>query len=186
MRASKLFFTLLLALALLPTSARADVLVPGQPPPQPAPETAAFATLYSDQFVDFDPAYAGALAQRAVVFLWLYPGAPEPEDRMTGVSSDADHFSAYYRDSAGRFWGYANYFYGNRFVWICLSAPSDPDLGQPADTGLIQAVSTQSIAEKRQLDGEAFRSWMGAAIPVILVVALALAVVIWPFGSRRR
>ena len=52
---------LLLTLTVLPAAARADVVVPGQKPPEPAAETAAFAELYAGDFVDFDPAYTDAL-----------------------------------------------------------------------------------------------------------------------------
>ena len=94
-----LLCSLLLALAVLPVSARADVVVPGQKPPEPAPATAAFESLYGAQFVDFDTAYADALEGPVETALWLYPGAAEPETSLTVEDYPANALSPCYVDA---------------------------------------------------------------------------------------
>lgn len=167
---------LLLALAVLPAAARADVVVPGQKPPEPAEETAAFAELYAGDFVDFDPAYADAL-EGVVATLWLYPGAAEPLGTLTSVDYSADVLGPCYVDSAGRSWGYAGYIYGNRFVWICLSDPTGETV--TPDQAVIDRVEARAAevksAERTQL--------ILAAVLVAAVAAMTLLLILW---LRRR
>ena len=168
---------LLLALAVLPAAARADVVVPGQKPPEPAAETAAFAELYAGDFVDFDPAYTDALEGPVETALWLYPGAAEPLGGLTQVDYSADVLSPCYVDSAGQFWGYARYIYGYRFVWICLSDPAGTSV-EP-DQAVIDRVETRvaelETAQRTQL--------ILAAVLVAAVVAMTLLLILW---LRRR
>ena len=168
---------LLLALAVLPAAARADVVVPGQKPPEPAAETAAFAELYAGDFVDFDPAYTDALEGPVETALWLYPGAAEPLGGLTQVDYSADVLSPCYVDSAGQFWGYARYIYGYRFVWICLSDPAGTSV-EP-DQAVIDRVETRvaelETAQRTQL--------ILAAVLVAAVAAMTLLLILW---LRRR
>ena len=168
---------LLLALAVLPAAARADVVVPGQKPPEPAAETAAFAELYAGDFVDFDPAYAHALEGSVEAALWPYPGAAEPLGGLTQVDYSADVLSPCYVDSAGQFWGYARYIYGYRFVWICLSDPAGTSV-EP-DQAVIDRVEARAAevksAERTQL--------ILAAVLVAAVAAMTLLLILW---LRRR
>lgn len=168
---------LLLALAVLPAAARADVVVPGQKPPEPAAETAAFAELYAGDFVDFDPAYTDALEGPVETALWLYPGAAEPLGGLTQVDYSADVLSPCYVDSAGQFWGYARYIYGYRFVWICLSDPAGTSV-EP-DQAVIDRVETRvaelETAQRMQL--------ILAAVLVAAVAAMTLLLILW---LRRR
>lgn len=162
---------LLLTLAVLPAAARADVVAPGQKPPEPAEETAAFAELYADDLVDFDPAYADAL-EGVVATLWLYPGAAEPLGTLTSVDYSADVLSPCYVDSAGQFWGYTRYIYGYRFVWICLSDPTGTSV-EP-DQAVIDRVETRvaelETAQRMQL--------ILAAVLVAAVVAVTLVLIL--------
>lgn len=168
---------LLLALAVLPAAARADVVVPGQKPPEPAAETAAFAELYAGDFVDFDPAYTDALEGSVEAALWPYPGAAEPLGGLTQVDYSADVLSPCYVDSAGQFWGYARYIYGYRFVWICLSDPAGTSV-EP-DQAVIDRVETRvaelETAQRMQL--------ILAAVLVAAVAAMTLLLILW---LRRR
>lgn len=168
---------LLLALAVLPAAARADVVVPGQKPPEPAAETAAFAELYAGDFVDFDPAYTDALEGPVETALWLYPGAAEPLGGLTQVDYSADVLSPCYVDSAGQFWGYARYIYGYRFVWICLSDPAGTSV-EP-DQAVIDRVETRvaelETAQRTQL--------ILAVVLVAAVAAMTLLLILW---LRRR
>ena len=168
---------LLLALAVLPAAARADVVVPGQKPPEPAAETAAFAELYAGDFVDFDPAYTDALEGPVETALWPYPGAAEPLGGLTQVDYSADVLSPCYVDSAGQFWGYARYIYGYRFVWICLSDPAGTSV-EP-DQAVIDRVETRvaelETAQRMQL--------ILAAVLVAAVAAMTLLLILW---LRRR
>ena len=168
---------LLLTLTVLPAAARADVVVPGQKPPEPAAETAAFAELYAGDFVDFDPAYTDALEGSVETALWPYPGAAEPLGGLTQVDYSADVLSPCYVDSAGQFWGYARYIYGYRFVWICLSDPAGTSV-EP-DQAVIDRVETRvaelETAQRMQL--------ILAAVLVAAVAAMTLLLILW---LRRR
>lgn len=168
---------LLLTLTVLPAAARADVVVPGQKPPEPAAETAAFAELYAGDFVDFDPAYTDALEGPVETALWLYPGAAEPLGTLTAEGYPADGLGPCYVDSAGQFWGYARYIYGYRFVWICLSDPAGTSV-EP-DQAVIDRVETRvaelETAQRMQL--------ILAAVLVAAVAAMTLLLILW---LRRR
>lgn len=168
---------LLLTLTVLPAAARADVVAPGQKPPEPAEETAAFAELYAGDFVDSDPAYAHALEGAVEAALWPYPGAAEPLGSLTRVDYPADHLSPCYVDSNGQFWGYAGYIYGQRFVWICLSDPTGTSV-EP-DQAVIDRVETRvtelETAQRTQL--------ILAVVLVAAVAAVTLVLILW---LRRR
>ena len=168
---------LLLALAVLPAAARADVVVPGQKPPEPAAETAAFAELYAGDFVDFDPAYTDALEGPVETALWLYPGAAEPLRTLTAEGYPADGLGPCYVDSAGRSWGYAGYIYGNRFVWICLSDPTGETVTPD------QAVIDRVEARAAEVKSAARTQLILAAVLVAAVAAMTLLLILW---LRRR
>lgn len=163
---------LLLTLAVLPAAARADVVAPGQKPPEPSEETAAFAELYADDLVDFDPAYAHALEGAVEAALWPYPGAAEPLGALTRVDYAADVLSPCYVDSAGNFWGYTGYIYGYRFVWICLSDPAGTSV-EPDQT-VIDRVEARAdevrSAQRSRL--------ILAAVLVAAVVAVTLVLIL--------
>lgn len=162
---------LLLTLAVLPAAARADVVVFPGLGPEPAEETTAFAELYADDLVDFDPAYAHAL-EGVVATLWLYPGAAEPLGTLTSVDYAADVLSPCYVDSAGHFWGYTRYIYGYRFVWICLSDPAgtsvEPD----------QAVIDRVEARAEEVRSAQRMQLILAAVLVAAVVAVTLVLIL--------
>ena len=162
---------LLLTLAVLPAAARADVVAPGQKPPEPAEETAAFAELYADDLVDFDPAYTDALEGPVETALWLYPGAAEPLQTLTVEGYPANELGPCYVDSTGNFWGYTGYIYGNRFVWICLSDPAGTSV-EP-DQAVIDRVETRAdemrSAQRTQL--------ILAAVLVAAVVVVTLVLI---------
>lgn len=170
---------LLLTLVVIPVATRADVVGPGQKPPEPAAETAAFAELYGGDFVEFDPTYMGALDGPVETALWLYPGAAEPLRTLTVEDYPADHLGPCYVDSAGNFWGYTGYLYGNRFVWICLSDPTGTSV-EP-DQAVIDRVEERAeevkSAQRAQL--------ILAAVLVAAVVAVTLALIL-KFRRRAR
>ncbi|MBM6977803.1 hypothetical protein [Intestinimonas butyriciproducens] len=167
-----LVWTLLLTLAVLPAAARADVVIPGQKPPEPAEVTAAFAELYGGDFVEFDPTYTHALDGPVETALWLYPGAAEPLASLTLEGCQADQLSPCYVDDAGRFWGYTSYLYGYRFVWICLSDPTgtgvEPD----------QAVISQVEARAAELEAAERTQVVLAVVLVTAVVAVTLLLIL--------
>ena len=168
---------LLLTLAVLPAAARADVVAPGQKPPEPAEETAAFAELYGGGFVEFDLSYTDALEGPVVTALWLYPGAAESLCTLTAEGYPANELGPCYVDSNGQFWGYAGYIYGQRFVWICLSDPTGTSV-EP-DQAVIDRVETRvtelETAQRTQL--------ILAVVLVAAVAAVTLVLILW---LRRR
>lgn len=171
---------LLLTLAVLPAAARADVVVPGQKPPEPAEETAAFAELYGGGYVEFEPAYTDALEGPVETALWLYPGAAEPLRTLTVEGYPANELGPCYVDSAGQFWGYTGYIYGNRFVWICLSDPAgtsvEPD----------QAVIDRVEARADEVRSAQRTQRILAAALVAAVVAMTLLLILWLWKRARR
>ena len=179
MKKRALICALLLALTVLPTAARADVVVPGQKPPEPAPATTAFADLYGDQFLDFDPAYAGTLGGRVETALWRYPGAAEPMAVITTEDYPADALGPCYVDGAGRFWGYTGYIYGYRFVWICLSDPGGE--GLTPDPTVVERVE----AEAARTEAAAVRQQV-LAVALVAAVAVVTLLLIRVFWKRKR
>ena len=168
---------LLLALAVLPAAARADVVAfPGMGP-EPAEETAAFDELYAGDFVDFDPAYAHALEGSVEAALWPYPGAAESMCTLTAEGYPANELGPCYVDSNGQFWGYTRYIYGYRFVWICLSDPTGETV--TPDQAVIERVEARAAevksAERTQL--------ILAAVLVAAVAGMTLLLILW---LRRR
>lgn len=168
---------LLLTLTVLPAAARADVVAPGQKPPEPAEETAAFAELYGGGFVEFDPSYTDALEGPVVTALWLYPGAAESLCTLTAEGYPANELGPCYVDSNGQFWAYASYIYGHRFVWICLSDPAGTAV-EP-DQAVIDRVEARA-AEVRSVE----RTQLVLAVALVAaVVAMTLLLILW---LRRR
>ena len=168
---------LLLTLAVLPAAARADVVAPGQKPPEPAEETAAFAELYGGGFVEFDPSYTDALEGPVVTALWLYPGAAESMCTLTAEGYPANELGPCYVDSNGQFWGYTRYIYGYRFVWICLSDPAGETV-----------TPDQAVIERVEARADEMRSTQRtqlilAAVLVAAVAAMTLLLILW---LRRR
>ena len=168
---------LLLTLAVLPAAARADVVAPGQKPPEPAEETAAFAELYGGGFVEFDPSYTDALEGPVVTALWLYPGAAEPLCTLTAEGYPANELGPCYVDSNGQFWGYTRYIYGYRFVWICLSDPAGTSV-EP-DQAVIDRVEARAAEVRRAQRTQLIL----AAVLVAAVAAMTLLLILW---LRRR
>lgn len=168
---------LLLTLTVLPAAARADVVAPGQKPPEPAEETAAFAELYGGGFVEFDPSYTDALEGPVVTALWHYPGAAESLCTLTAEGYPANELGPCYVDSNGQFWAYASYIYGHRFVWICLSDPAGTSV-EP-DQAVIDRVEARA-AEVRSAE----RTQLVLAVALVAaVVAMTLLLILW---LRRR
>ena len=168
---------LLLTLAVLPAAARADVVAPGQKPPEPAEETAAFAELYGGGFVEFDPSYTDALEGPVVTALWLYPGAAESMCTLTAEGYPANELGPCYVDSNGQFWGYTRYIYGYRFVWICLSDPAGTSV-EP-DQAVIDRVEARAAEVRRAQRTQLIL----AAVLVAAVAAMTLLLILW---LRRR
>lgn len=163
---------LLLTLAVLPATARADVVVFPGLEPKPAGETVAFEKLYGGDFVDFDPAYTDAMDGPMEIALWLYPGAAEPLSILTGADYHADALGPCYVDGAGNFWGYMRYIYGYRFVWICLSDPT----GTSAEPD--QTVIDQVEARSAELEAAQRTQIVLAVVLVAAVVVVTLALIL--------
>ena len=162
---------LLLTLTVLPAAARADVVAPGQQPPEPAEETAAFAELYGGGFVEFDPSYTDALEGPVVTALWHYPGAAESLCTLTAEGYPANELGPCYVDSNGQFWAYASYIYGHRFVWICLSDPTGASV-EP-DQAVIDRVGERAA----EMETAARVQIILAAVLVAAVAAVTLVLI---------
>ena len=65
-------------------------------------------------------------AKSAVV--WPWPGADEYLWTLSDINPDSFGVAYAYKDSEGREWGFINYYYANRDIWVCLSDPLNKDL----------------------------------------------------------
>lgn len=170
---------LLLTLAVLPSAARADVVVFPGLEPKPAGETVAFEKLYGGDFVDFDPAYTDAMDGPMEIALWLYPGAAEPLSTLTGADYHANALDTCYVDGAGNFWGYTRYIYGYRFVWICLSDPTGTSV-EPDQTVIDQVEARSAELEAAQ------RTQIVLAVVLVAAVVVATLALILKLRKRGR
>lgn len=152
------------------------------------PDYIAFAEAYAEAFVDFDPAYADALADVETVALWKYPGSGmlvsevEAEWFHDDMSGAGYVFDRCYVDADGRFWGFCQYCYGIKNTWICLSDPANTTLA--ADAAILP-LNGELILAAAHIPAP------GAGIPmlaVILVVALAAvtALLIWLLFRKKK
>lgn len=177
MKGKRLACVLLLALLVLPLTARADVVGLGPPPRNKDSE--AFVQLYADGFTGWDSAYANAFDGVEELVLWRYPNSGQVVDHVNadwykGNGRDT-YFEQLYMDESGYAWGYVGYAYGRRMSWVCLSAPADETL--PADPEVVAAV-------EREVRAMTLRE----AAPAIVLVAAVAAVtggLIYVFWRKR-
>ncbi len=145
MKAKRLACVLILTLLVLPLSARADVLLPGQKPPRNE-QSEVFVKLYADKLTGWDSAYNNAFDGVEELILWRYPNSGWVVGRSNSQwfsenVSLAETFTQCYVDESGRVWGYINYIYGQKMNWICISNPGNTNL--PADETTVAAVEQE-------------------------------------------
>ena len=103
------------------------------------PDYLSFAEAHESEFFPYDASYNQMLENAERLVLWTYPGSGtvSQENMDTGWLADGpeSYISQCYEDSAGRVWGYINYLYGYRHVWLCLSDPANT--GIPADPDVL-------------------------------------------------
>ncbi|OUP83114.1 hypothetical protein B5F07_11900 [Lachnoclostridium sp. An169] len=114
---------------------------------------------------------------------WSYPGSGSSDEETSSLMGDIT-FTTFYEDPAGRLWGYREYMFGSRHVWLCLSdltstqipklADYVPAPGQEADPALITEAK-----ENGQVN-----IWF-LVIPVV-AVAVVSGLLIWRFWIHRR
>lgn len=87
----------------------------------------AFEEEYRDEFHPYTGNYA-EIKEAGAADIWPWPGAQTALWRTEDI--DAEHFSVQYAytDGQGREWGFVNYLYGSRNVWVCLSEPLNRDI----------------------------------------------------------
>ena len=65
------------------------------------------------------------------VYAWKYPGSGVVRDTLGNYTRDpvaTVELGSIYTDSEGREWGYLGYYYGQRYLWICISDPMNGQL----------------------------------------------------------
>lgn len=177
MKGKRLVCAVILALLLLPTAARADVLLPGMKPPRNE-QSEAFVELFQDKITGWDDSYYGVEAQNAQQFvLWRYPGSGQVARVMSG--SCPGGLEVCYVDNEGRYWGYVGYLMGSRLSWVCLSDPTNENI--PADPEIVAAV-------REKIPGILFWENAPAVILVTGIIAAtgAMIYVFWYKGKKTK
>lgn len=131
----------------------------------------------------------------SVVF-WSYPESGTTAGSIDALESDLE-LSPLYTDAEGRTWGYFGYYMGYRDSWICISAPSDPDIPSgetpeqkyytaPAElselSGIEENVSLPPLkAHSVGASGAGGVSWLviAAAVAAVAAVTLLLLKMFW-------
>ncbi|MBQ9080366.1 MAG: hypothetical protein IJY27_04755 [Clostridia bacterium] len=115
-----------------------------------------FEQQHGASFVDFDASVH--TAPTGTVCFWTYPGSGVvayfgiDTQRLGDAGYISGQISKVYRDEAGRDWGYIEYYYGVRNVWVALFDDSElqksavvhsyPDAIDPADLPVKSPITT--------------------------------------------
>ncbi len=99
---------------------------------------------HGNEFVPYNGDYDALRNTQGVIF-WAYPGSGQTVSTQEEIGEDF-RFEHAYTDTAGRQWGYVEYYFGYRSFWVCISDPTDPNL--PANTPIPQTTSQQQPANQ--------------------------------------
>ena len=138
-----------------------------------------FARDHAEEIFDGEPCL---LEEGTDYVRWSYPESGDVIGETGTLMGDVT-ISTFYEDSAGRLWGYREYMFGSRNIWLCLSdltstqipqfEEHDPVPAQEADAGQISSVKEQGRVN----------IWF-LVIPVIAIAILS-GLLIWRFWLYR-
>ena len=80
-----------------------------------------------DEFYAYRGDYAAITETRAAL-AWPWPGSEAPLWTVEDLDTENFRVSHAYTDEQGREWGFVNYLYGSRNIWVCLSEPLNRDI----------------------------------------------------------
>lgn len=183
MRGKRVLASLILLLTLT-TSARADVVVPGQEAPRNE-HSEVFVKLYQSGITPWDSAYDRAFDGVERVVLWKYPGSGEMMSVMepsagwfVDEGGRAREMEPCYLDGEGRLWGYVPYAGSVRQAWVCLSDPENESI--PAVEEVVTLVDKAVFAMVWQERAPSIFMTIG-----VVVVTVVLLCVFWRRKKKR-
>lgn len=123
-----------------------------------------FAEEHGDAFADYDAAKHPA--PKGPANLWKYPDSGIVVGTVGEYDELESHISKVYTAPDGRVWGFINYIFGHKNVWICLEG-AEPE-AKETDNAKVLGVAADSISQGNET-GKPI-TWL---IPVAAVVVLA-------------
>lgn len=142
-----------------------------------------FSDEYGDEFYDFTGSTEELAGMDVVV--WSYPGGAAVSSTMH-IEEDSSgmnlSFDACWTDENGLEWAHFGYYYGWKNYWICLSAPTDPDLPH-VERGEPTALTEPDMSSVKQPGGTAAIYLTMAAIAA---VAAAICFIVYTLGRKNR
>ena len=119
---------------------------------------------HGKEFVPYNGDYDALRNAKDVIF-WTYPGSGENVSTEDKISEEF-RIEHTYTDTAGRQWGYVEYYFGYRSFWVCISDPSDPNL--PANTPIPQA----TVLPKATILPESIAADAGTLLPQAVLIGI--------------
>jgi len=151
-------------------------------------DSIAFYEDHTGEFYNYTGSYTELLETKSAI-VWPWPGADEYLWTLSDIDPDSFGVAYAYKDSEGREWGFINYYYGNRDIWICLSDPLNKDLPvlnpAPAPSKWVSETKHVDIKGATTGQGQTGQSQNGQGqapqkdfplIPVIIALVVVLVV----------
>ena len=135
-----------------------------------------YVSFNEDHFDEFY-AYKGdceKITESGGAIVWPWPGAKTPLWTFEGLDVDHYDISTAYIDSEGREWGFAEYIYGYRNIWICLSDPLNLNL--PALTPAPEPAVW--VSETVHVNIAAAENALDNVSPTLIVIIALVAVIV--------
>ena len=135
---------------------------------------------YSDEIYEGEPYL---LSEGTGFVSWSYPESGVIDSSYASVMDDYE-ITTFHKDPDGRLWGYSEYMYGTRDVWICLSDMNNTQIPRRTEHELIpaQKADASQIADVKE---SGRFSILFLVIPVIVIAGLA-GFLIWWFWIRKK
>ena len=146
----------------------------------------AFAEEHQEEFYSYTGDYNEIEEARSVV-VWPWPGADAPLWTLEDLDMKSFLVFHAFKDEEGREWGFIQYLFINRNIWVCLSDPNSRDLPvfNPAPPPYVWVSETDHVDIKQYLKEKELPVLIAAIILVAAVVA-GTAVLIRKFWKPKR
>lgn len=130
-----------------------------------------FAEDHQDEFKPYTGNYDEFKTSSTLVF-WRYPGSGVIVSQVDEFEI-GDYFSMThtYTDAESKLWGFVEYFYGHRNVWICISNPS----GAGIETAQTPAPSNVAVSPSAEMP--AVQSNQTPMLLFIVVIVAAVVII---------
>jgi hypothetical protein len=109
---------------------------------------------------------------------WTWPGSGTTFWTIENLDTENLLVSYAYLDKDGREWGFVNYLYGSRNIWICLSEPLNRDI--PAFNPIPEPILWESETVHREIEKSANAMlWIIIVLVAILVIGTVVLIKIF-------